>query len=90
MIYRRKKLDADPQTDTQTDRQTDRQTDISGYRVASSLEEGATKKGRCYINVDFDINTQRIIFIFCYNLSDTYADYVTRIQGNHTSRLTML
>ena len=48
------------------------------------------KKGRCHINVDFDINTQRIIFIFCYNLSDTYADYVTRIQGNHTSRLTML
>ena len=47
MIYRRKKLDADPQTHThthtQTDRQTDRQTDISGYRVASTFV-GATKK----------------------------------------------
>ena len=46
MIYRRKKLDADPVTHRHTDRQTDRQTYISGYRVASSLEEGATKKKR--------------------------------------------
>ena len=54
-------------TDTQTDRQTDTQTHISAYRVASSLEEGATKN----LQIQSDPLVTKMLLTICKNINST-------------------